>query len=586
MEDYGKYQCIAYNSFGKSQPGVAFLKKVPQKPEIIKGPENKSVSIGSNATFSCTARGFPRPTIHWIKDNASYPLQSNSRASVIQDNRRSRSQLFVMGVEMEDYGKYQCIANNSVGKSQSGVVVLSKAALIPPASKKGKPENSASQTTTIAVPCALVAALICVVIGFVWIRRRNRDKKGRKRATMAYLEKDKHLLNGIQDLENDWSPNTQTIKNPEERNLLVGDGLGQRGLPDGSEQDDTIQDIKERGQERLDSDEKIVGADILTADQCVELGVDEQRKITSLETEEGYENLENLEVFDEILGEGEFGIVYKGRYGGKDGNMTDVAVKKLKDPSAIAKKTLLNEIRTLKHAGKHPNIVTLIGTRIEGENVLVVTELIHGGSLENLLKAKRASGDNNNYQNVCCKLNDRQLVTIAFQIAAGMQHLEERKFVHRDLAARNILVDANLVAKVGDFGLARDISDAGIYTITSNGKVPWRWSSLESLRDLHFTSMSDVWSFGIVLWEIATYGELPYPEISSPIALVSRLATGYRMPRPDQCSEDLYELMSSCWKENPMMRPAFSQIAQQLKNFLREVKRTYTNITEENNGEA
>ena len=152
-----------------------------------------------------------------------------------------------------------------------------------------------------------------------------------------YLEKDKYLPNGIQDLENDWSPNTQNIKNPEEWHPLVGDGVGKRGLPDGSEQDDTMQDIEEKSQERLDSGEKTVGADIFRANKCVDLGVDEQQVISSKETKEGCENLENLEVFDEILGEGEFGIVYKGRYGGKDGNMTDVAVKKLKGTYTTSK---------------------------------------------------------------------------------------------------------------------------------------------------------------------------------------------------------------------------------------------------------
>ena len=145
-----------------------------------------------------------------------------------------------------------------------------------------------------------------------------------------YLNRGKHFKNRIRDLENNRSPNSQTIKAPEERLLLVGDGVGDRLPPDGSEQDDSVQGIKERGQERLESGEGIAGGHIFTPDK--HLGVDEQRDCGEISkgTEEESENLENLEVFDEILGEGEFGIVYKGRYGGKDGNITDVAVKKLK----------------------------------------------------------------------------------------------------------------------------------------------------------------------------------------------------------------------------------------------------------------
>ena len=157
-----------------------------------------------------------------------------------------------------------------------------------------------------------------------------------------YLKKGQQLKNGIQDLENNRSPNSQTIETPEERLPLVGDGVGDRLPPDGSEQDDSVQGIKERGQERLESGEGIAGGHIFTADK--HLGVDDQRDCGEISqgTEEESENLENLEVFDEILGEGEFGIVYKGRYGGKDGNMTDVAVKKLKGRDTKSKCLLVN----------------------------------------------------------------------------------------------------------------------------------------------------------------------------------------------------------------------------------------------------
>ena len=145
-----------------------------------------------------------------------------------------------------------------------------------------------------------------------------------------YLKEGQKLKNGVQNLENNRSPNSQTIEIPAERLPLVGDGVGDRLPPDGSEWDDLVQGMKERSQERLESSEGIAGGDISTTDK--HLGVDEQRDCGEISqgTEEGSINLENLEVFDEILGEGEFGIVYKGRYSGKDGNITDVAVKKLK----------------------------------------------------------------------------------------------------------------------------------------------------------------------------------------------------------------------------------------------------------------
>ncbi|PFX17472.1 Fibroblast growth factor receptor 1 [Stylophora pistillata] len=420
-EDFGEYQCEAKNILGKKLSLPAFFSpKDAQMPEIVEGPKNQSVSISSNAIFNCTAKGFPRPAIHWVKDNTSHVSQSNPRARVIQDNRTIRSQLLIKGVEMEDYGKYQCIAKNSIGRDQSGVAVLK-------IDSKNE-EDSAFPIVKIAVFCALAAALICLLIVLVRNQLRNRGEEGRKSATKVLLEKDKYLINGIKRLE---SPNPKLITKSEHRPLVCTfeDGSGETEPPDGSGQHHSIQDIEERVQERLDWGEDTTGGDNVIVDEGVDQGSDEQgdRKEIFQETAEERDNIENLEVLDEILGEGEFGIVYKGRYCGKDGNVTDVAVKKLKDPNASAKKALLNEIRTLKHAGKHPNIVTLVGTRIERGSILVVTELIRGDSLENLLKAKNTPKEWNQYHNVCCKLNDRQLVTIAFQIATGMQHLEERK---------------------------------------------------------------------------------------------------------------------------------------------------------------
>ncbi|KAJ7371371.1 hypothetical protein OS493_025833 [Desmophyllum pertusum] len=131
-----------------------------------------------------------------------------------------------------------------------------------------------------------------------------------------------------------------------------------------------------------------------------------------------------------------------------------------------------------------------------------------------------------------------------------MRHLESKLCVHRDLAARNILVGKGLVAKVADFGMARDVSNHGEYIKCTEGKVPWLWMSIESLRGIS-TTMSDVWSFGVVLWEIVTLGERPYRGITGIVELHTMLLDGVRLEKPPHCSEELYEIMLQCWQEAP-----------------------------------
>ncbi|CAH3143416.1 unnamed protein product [Porites lobata] len=283
------------------------------------------------------------------------------------------------------------------------------------------------------------------------------------------------------------------------------------------------------------------------------------------EKEESWEiDLDRLRVSDVVLGEGEFGIVNKGSYRGKD-----VAVKQLKDGTSMADKNdLLSEIKMLKQAGRHPNIVSLVGVCTREEKILVVTELVPYGSLKNFLISKRVacvSGEASRYVNVRFGLNDRALLKIAFQIALGMQFLEKKKCVHRDLSARNVFIGENLVAKVGDFGLARDVSDYGIYTKISSGRVPWRWLSLESLKAQVYTAKSDE----------------PYPNIETPRDLILWLSMGNRMSRPEHSSEKLYEIMCLCWKENPLMRPTFADITKRFPDCLQTYKNNYMNILKE-----
>lgn len=157
-------------------------------------------------------------------------------------------------------------------------------------------------------------------------------------------------------------------------------------------------------------------------------------------------------------------------------------------------------------------------------------------------------------------LDHKELHNFAIQIARGMKHLEEKQITHRDLAARNILIDENKNLKISDFGLSR----SGIYVNTRNKKVPLRWLSIEAMRDSLYSSKSDVWAFGIVLWEIGTLGGFPYPTVSNH-ELLTYLTTGQRLQRPENCSQSLYDIMLQSWSETPETRPSFAQLVMKLE---------------------
>jgi len=155
-------------------------------------------------------------------------------------------------------------------------------------------------------------------------------------------------------------------------------------------------------------------------------------------------------------------------------------------------------------------------------------------------------------------------MAFAWQISQGMEYLAKKGFVHRDLAARNVLVGDHKVVKVADFGLTRHVYEERVYQAKRNRKLPLKWMSIEAIFDQTFTTQSDVWAFGVVLWELVTLGGTPYPTINNR-ELLSLLKGGYRMGKPDTCSEEIYNLMTKCWMESPNERPTFTKIREDLE---------------------
>uniref|UniRef100_A0A665W0L0 Ephrin type-A receptor 7 n=1 Tax=Echeneis naucrates TaxID=173247 RepID=A0A665W0L0_ECHNA len=260
---------------------------------------------------------------------------------------------------------------------------------------------------------------------------------------------------------------------------------------------------------------------------------------------------------ERVIGAGEFGEVCSGRLKLPGKRDVSVAIKTLKvGYTEKQRRDFLCEASIMGQFD-HPNVVHLEGVVTRGKPVMIVIEYMENGSLDAFLRKHDG------------QFTVIQLVGMLRGIAAGMRYLSDMGYVHRDLAARNILVNSNLVCKVSDFGLSRVIDDdpEAVYT-TTGGKIPVRWTAPEAIQYRKFTSASDAWSYGIVMWEVMSYGERPYWDMSNQ-DVIKAIEEGYRLPAPMDCPPGLHQLMLDCWQKDRAERPKFDQIVGILDKMIR-----------------
>ncbi|XP_060940762.1 ephrin type-A receptor 4-A-like [Limanda limanda] len=269
---------------------------------------------------------------------------------------------------------------------------------------------------------------------------------------------------------------------------------------------------------------------------------------------------------ERVIGMGEFGEVCSGRLRVQGKREIYVAIKSLKAGYTDKQRRDFLSEASIMGQFDHPNIIRLEGVITRCKPLMIITEYMENGSLDAFLRKHDG------------QFTVIQLVGMLRGIASGMKYLSDMSYVHRDLAARNILVNSNLVCKVSDFGLSRVLEDdpeaayttreaTGTY-LSPGGKIPIRWTAPEGIAFRKFTTASDVWSYGIVMWEVVSYGERPYWDMNNQ-DVIKAIEEGYRLPAPMDCPVVMHQLMLDCWERDRAERPTFSQILNMLDKLIR-----------------
>ncbi|KAM9033904.1 vascular endothelial growth factor receptor 1 isoform 1-T1 [Sarcophilus harrisii] len=550
LEDSGTYACRARNIY----TGEEILQKKEvtirdqEAPYLLRNLSDQIVAISNSTTLDCQAKGVPEPQITWFKNN--HEIQQEPGIILGPGS----STLFIERVTEEDEGFYRCRATNQKGTVQSSAYLTVQGT------------SDKSNLELITLTCTCVAATLFWLLLTLFIRKLKRTSS---------------------EIKTDY---LSIIMDPDE-------------VP-------------------LD-------------EQCDRLPYDASK----------WEFARERLKLGKSLGRGAFGKVVQAAAFGikKSPTCRTVAVKMLKEGATASEyKALMTELKILTHIGHHLNVVNLLGACTKhGGPLMVIVEYCKYGNLSNYLKSKRdffflnkdaalqtepkkekeselehgkkqrldsvtssesfaSSGfqedkslsdveeeeeDSDDFYKQPITMED--LISYSFQVARGMEFLSSRKCIHRDLAARNILLSENNVVKICDFGLARDIYKNPDYVRKGDTRLPLKWMAPESIFDKIYSTKSDVWSYGVLLWEIFSLernqgGEKevkslsqsyitsasPYPGVQIDEDFCSRLKEGTRMRAPEYATSEIYQIMLDCWHKDPKERPRFSELVGKLGDLL------------------
>ncbi|XP_058133002.1 vascular endothelial growth factor receptor 1 [Dasypus novemcinctus] len=531
LEDSGTYACRARNVY----TGKEILQKKEvtirdqEAPYLLRNLSDQTVALSNSTTLDCRAKGVPEPQITWFKNN----LKIQQEPGIILGP--GSSTLFIERVTEEDEGVYRCKATNPKGSAESSAYLT----------VQGTADKSNLELITLT--CTCVAATLFWLLLTLFIRKLKRSSTEIKTDYLSII---------------------------------------------------------------MDPDE---------------VPLDEQCERLPYEASKWEFARERLKL-GKSLGRGAFGKVVQASAFGikKSPTCRTVAVKMLKEGATASEhKALMTELKILTHIGHHLNVVNLLGACTkQGGPLMVIVEYCKYGNLSNYLKSKRdlfflnkdaalhvepkkekmesdleqdekqrldsvassesfaSSGfqeerslsdaededDSDDFYKQPITMED--LISYSFQVARGMEFLSSRKCIHRDLAARNILLSENNVVKICDFGLARDIYKNPDYVRKGDTRLPLKWMAPESIFDKIYSTKSDVWSYGVLLWEIFSLGGSPYPGVQMDEDFCSRLKEGMRMRAPEYATPEIYQIMLDCWHKDPKERPRFSELVEKLGDLL------------------